>query len=145
VSHVFVEDLEGKVEQRNAIADSCFIAIPEIKAFSGRELKGPLCGKTPGNFQNAFFEGVASGRTTTTITGWSYHIPHKMPYMMSTVISTADSAPGDSGSALVDPEENVVGFAYARSAYDAPVQLSLWIWAESVFDAYNTYALGSEL
>jgi len=40
---------------------------------------------------------------------------------------------GDSGAALVDLNGYILGFAYSRSAPNAPFAYSSWIWADAVY------------
>jgi len=58
---------------------------------------------------------------------------------MSKVYTSADTAPGDSGAALINADDHIVGFAYRRSRYDAATQYSSWVWAEQVYMAHRLF------
>jgi len=59
---------------------------------------------------------------------------------MCRVYTEADTAKGDSGAALIDEDDHIVGFAYGRSPIDSPAQYSSWVWAEQVYMAHDLFS-----
>jgi hypothetical protein len=49
----------------------------------------------------------------------------------------ADTDQGDSGCALRDENDRVLGFAFERTAYDDYPQFTDWIWAANALRALN--------
>src|SRR5205085_165176 len=94
---------------------------------------GPLRGKLPRLYDQCTFVGAASGRSSTTVIMTTYELPFWRPGVQSRVFTKPDPVRGDSGAALLDSENNVVGFAHDLSAMGVPNQHAGWIWAESVF------------
>jgi len=129
--------MPGFVVGRDAISDSCFIELqnPPIPPSGG--LRGPLSGVTPRVLENVRFEGVASSAVTTVVTGWSPDLPYALPYSQLKVLTKADTNPGDSGAALIDSSDNIIGFSFYRTGFGAAIEYSTWIWAESVFQAHG--------
>jgi hypothetical protein len=108
-------------------------------------LKGPLR-KTPREPGPAFFDGAKSGLTTTIITTHDPAIIDPQPDELCRVYTDADTAPGDSGAALIDEDDFIAGFARRRSGYNSLVQYSSWVWAEQVYMAHDLFkyiALGA--
>ena len=120
-------------------SDSCFAVFdnPNVDIGFGRGVNGPLSGKSPTQHDTVEFDGVTSGHKNTIIKAWSYEIPFVQPYSQLKVITNPDTNPGDSGSALIDQQDNIIGFAFYRTGITATVQYSTWIWADSVFSAHN--------
>jgi len=80
------------------------------------------------------FEGLGTGsRVTTYIRGFNLELPYIDPNLQQTVRTDLVTSRGDSGAALIDSEDYVVGLAYSRSAANAPAAYSAWIWADAVF------------
>jgi hypothetical protein len=55
------------------------------------------------------------------------------PNLQLTVRTDDVTIGGDSGAALIDSDDYILGFAYSRSAVSAPAAYSSWIWADAVF------------
>jgi hypothetical protein len=58
---------------------------------------------------------------------------------MCRVYTEADTARGDSGAALIDENDFILGFAWRLSRYNSPVQYSSWVWAEQVYMAHDLF------
>lgn len=127
-----------EVVRRHNRSDSCLVRV-HSSILDGRQqsgLAGPLHG-TPRLYDYATFDGAASGVTRTRITSFDTAIVDPQPDEMCRVYTDADTAKGDSGAALIDENDFIVGFAWRRSRYDAPVQFSSWVWAEQVYLAHR--------
>ncbi len=140
-SSAYVGGLMGTIDPRdkNNVTDSCFIQVPGIFArysSSYHLLAGPLKGKVPGINQPVSFERCNSGRILTKVLGWDPDIPFLVtPNKRLLVLTNPVTIPTDSGTALVDPSDQVIGFAFLTTGADSG--FSGWIWAETVFDAHS--------
>jgi hypothetical protein len=135
-THVTVDGTLCPVLTRDVMTDSCFIEY----AWSGENIwgdRGPLRGLIPGQYSSAQFEGLQSGRTTTFVTAWSPDLIAPVPGSQVKIFTKVATAPGDSGAALIDREDRVIGFSFWRTGFGAVAEFSAWIWAESVFDAHQ--------
>ena len=65
-----------------------------------------------------------------------FGVPFPMPGRQLCVQTKAVTNYGDSGSALLNDDDRLVGFAFQRTAYGgrATVEFSDWIWAASVLN-----------
>jgi hypothetical protein len=84
--------------------------------------------------QPVSFEGIGSGNAVTTLVrAFNAELPYLDPNLQQTVRTDLVTARGDSGAALVDTDDYILGLAYSRSAASAPATYSAWIWADAVF------------
>ncbi len=140
-NNVFVKSLPGviKPQDKDTITDSCFIEIPGVLASHlppSRYLSGPLRGVPPATNAQVSFERENVGSINTQVVGWSLDIPLAVaPWKQLEVWTDPITIPSDSGTALIDSNDYVVGFAYYTTGADSGY--SVWIWAESVFDAHT--------
>lgn len=133
-----------EVVRRHNRSDSCLVRV-DRSILDGRQqsgLAGPLH-STPSLYSYATFDGAASGVTRTRITSFDTAIVDPQPDEMCRVYTDADTAKGDSGAALIDENDFIVGFAWRRSRYDARVQFSSWVWADQVYLAHHLSTNGS--
>jgi len=133
---VEVQGVPGTVVSTDAITDSCFIEIDPARFGSTASVSGPLAGMTPRAYETVTFEGCTSGRVDTVVTGWSPELPFTMPGSQTKVLTKPVIAPGDSGCALLEGSDRVVGFAFYRTGFGSTVDFAAWIWAESVFSVH---------
>jgi Dyp-type peroxidase family len=134
---VAIEGAQGTVVAEDVLTDSSFIQVGPADGWCGfTRVKGPLKGVLPGTGSRTTFRQRASRDVmSTTFIAHTPELPFWRPGVQSRVFTKADTIPGDSGTALVDEAENVVGFAHDRTGLDQPIQFSGWVWAESVFHA----------
>ena len=108
-------------------------------------LKGPLR-ITPTLYRFATFDGAVSGSTRTRVTSFDLAIVDPDPDELAWVYTEPDTARGDSGAALIDEDDFIVGFARRISGYDSDMQYSSWTSALMVYMAHNLFdrvALGA--
>jgi hypothetical protein len=98
---------------------------------------GGVLRSPPQLYTPATFVGAASGAKRTKITGVDLNIHSPTPYSGTRVYTEPDTIPRDSGSALVDADDCVVGFAVARTGLGAAVEYSSWSWASQVFTVHG--------
>jgi hypothetical protein len=129
---------DGLVRSTDAITDSAFVALDDLDGIATTQVVGVLSGASPRISRTpSRFEGLGSGSQSTHITGWSPEIPVITRRMQLRVTTDPDTVPGDSGAALIDGDENVLGFAFERTGYNEFPPFASWIWADSVMRAHN--------
>jgi len=135
------------VISRHHASDSCLLRVKK-SLLDGRQqngLKGPLR-ITPNLYRFATFDGASSGPKRTRISSFDPAIVDPDPDELARVYTEADTARGDSGAALIDGDDFIVGFARRISGYDSPIQYSSWTSAVMVYMAHNLFdrvALGA--
>lgn len=132
-----VEGREGEVVSEDNISDSCFIAVENCALPPTHGLAGPLRGLTPRVLDPVRFEGIGSRGVSTFVIGWSPDLPCVLPYSQLKILTKPDTVPGDSGSALIDSGDRILGFAFYRTGFGEPIEFAAWIWADSVFSAHH--------
>jgi hypothetical protein len=129
-----------KIVHRHGPSDSCLVRV-NTSVLDGRRrtgLKGPLKKTTPRLYGHAFFDGAASGHIPgVAITGIDLAVMDPQPGEMIRIYTGPATAPGDSGAALIDEDDYIVGFAHSRSGYRPPVAFSTWVWADQVYMAHK--------
>lgn len=141
---VWIGGAPGAVISTHEISDSAIVALDhpeEMDLSSARPLLGPLSGVTPREGQPMTFEGAGSpGPLHPYVTGWSRDLLNVKPYNQAKVLTTPDTTPGDSGAALFDPDDFLIGFSFDRSEFNAIPEFSSWIWADSVVSIHHLEA-----
>jgi hypothetical protein len=123
------------VGQPDVLTDSCVLAVGgPIRPGAGAA--GPLR-RPPVLYLPATFAGAASGPTKTKIIAFDLGVVSPTPHSGGRVYTDPDTIPGDSGAALIDADDHIVGFAVDRTAFGAPVEFSSWSWAEQVLAAHG--------
>lgn len=135
-SEVKVAGLPANVIQRvdDDKYDCCVLQVPPFSIPPAhRPSHGPLK-LAPRTNVPVTFEGVGSGKLVTTfIRAFNAELPYLDANLQQTVRTDLITSRGDSGAALVDNDDYIVGLAYSRSAANAAFTYSAWIWAEAVF------------
>jgi len=135
---VYVRNEPFEILSIDPISDSCFIAPADRGNVNNFDpTYGPLVGIIPRSEEDVFFEGAVSGKKDAYITGWTPDLPVVAEDCQLRVFTNAVTSPGDSGAALRNKDGYVLGFAFRRSALRRKVQMSSWIWADSVFQAHG--------
>jgi hypothetical protein len=136
---VNINGIIGTVISVHNISDSCFVQLDasEAQITDLLSANGPLQGTTPREFEKCYFMNKEGDKTNTNVIGWSPDIMYFDPYNQVKVLTNPITNPGDSGSALIDSSENILGFSFYRTEINAVKEFSAWIWAASVFKAHN--------
>lgn len=125
------------------VQDTALIDVSGIPQPLGLTSVSPLMGLSPLGGATHRFEGISTPGGKDVVCGWDACVPY-LPSgfpIQAHVYTGACTLPGDSGAALVDSHNRVVGFAQFTIPA-APVAfrhtstfpgLSGWVWAESVF------------
>jgi hypothetical protein len=139
----------GSVEilARHHETDSCLLRVSSA-VLAGRQcvgLKGPLL-SVPRKFDPATFDGAKSGLQKVAFLDWDPAIVDPDPGEVVRVYTEARTQGGDSGAALIDGDDFIVGFARGTTGYKAKVHYSYWTYALTVYLAHNLHdrvALGA--
>jgi len=134
---VTVAGVAGVVKHADPVQDIVFIPMPH------GWVKPPLYGlgggrstRAPSEAEPVSFEGAGSGaRVSTRVKSHDAGILRKRHTMQLKVQTPADTNTGDSGSALVDDNDHVIGFGFERTAPGDFPELTDWIWAANALDA----------
>lgn len=145
VSEALARSLEVRVGGQPAealtpshvLTDSCVLAVA-CATVPGMGSAGVLT-RPPVLYRPAVFAGAASGPKPkrTKVTSFDLSVVSPTPHSGSRVYTDPDTVPGDSGAALIDEDDHIVGFAVGRTALGAPAEFSTWSWAQQVFTAHG--------
>jgi hypothetical protein len=127
---VTVGGLHSVVAIADNIQDMVFVPLGDnlpIPPLRGR--RGVLSARAPGQYDHVEFHGASSGAMQTRIASYDAGILRLRPTVQLRVQTGADTNTGDSGSALLDQDDKVVGFAFERTAFGEFPEMTDWIWA----------------
>lgn len=137
---IFLKGHLGTVLSEDCSSDSCFVEIdPSLLGNHPRPMKGVLRGMFPRLQEKVSFTNQNGERTETVISDWSLDLLDIEMGNQVKVFTPPCTNPGDSGTALIDSQDHVVGFAFKRSGIGKELGYSSWIWADSVF--YNNHLM----
>jgi hypothetical protein len=137
-TEVLVGSLRCKVTAADQVQDACFIPLGDGVNFPEMlGSKGVLTRRPPWQTERARFYGGSSGDKWCRITGIDVGLPGVRPGRQLCVQTTPDTDEGDSGAALINENDEVMGFAFQRTAWGEPLQFTDWIWAASALQALN--------
>jgi hypothetical protein len=117
-----------RVKRADVVQDIVFIALGQgfnVPQIAG--LNGVRADREPARSDRARFDGVSNQNTNTRIFGADAGLLRSRPTIMLKVQTDPDTDQGDSGSALLDENDKVLGFAFERTAYDDYPQFTDWI------------------
>lgn len=135
---VTVNGVPCQIAAASETQDIVFIPYPDADlAALVPQVNRVLSDRTPSQYGNARFEGATSGMTATSISSHDAGLLRDRPSLQLKVQTPADTNRGDSGSALIDQDNNVIGFAFEKSAFDETPQITDWIWAANALRSLN--------
>ena len=130
---VTVGGVPSTVKHADAVQDIVFIPLGPahpIPAVYG--LKGPRQTRAPSEAEAVRFDGAGSQvMTITHVKSHDAGILRKRATLQLKLQTPADTNSGDSGSALVDSDDHVVGFGFERTGIGEFPELTDWIWADN--------------
>jgi hypothetical protein len=140
---VTIGGLPSTVKHADIIQDIVFIPLPDGYAMPNyaRGLSGPRNNRPPFQGEPVQFEGRTTGHTTTMVSSHSPGLLWLDPLSQNKVQTPAAVNRGDSGSALVDDDDHVLGFAFRRTKFGQPLEFAEWIWAANAMAALGLASL----
>jgi len=131
----------GTVSLASQTLDIGFVPVgDDWQAGSLSAVRGVLTSRAPGRAEKHSFRGYGmQGGTllkTTEILATDWGVPGGERGRQLCVQTRADTNHGDSGAALINEDDFLVGFAFQRTPYGstATVTFADWIWARSALD-----------
>ena len=127
---VSVELRQCQVKCANAVQDIVFI--PLVDGYNQPSLVG-LNGirqdREPARAEHVRFDGATNQDRRTRVFGADAGLLRPRATVQLKLQTDPDTDQGDSGCALIDDEDRILGFAFERTAYDDYPQFTDWIWA----------------
>jgi hypothetical protein len=133
---VTVAGRSRRVKRSSEVQDTVFIPIgddPPLVPVSG--LAGVRQDREPARADTARFDGAINQNQRTRIFSADAGLLRARPTVMLKLQTDPDTDRGDSGCALLDDEDRVMGFAFERTDYDDYPQFTDWIWAANALRA----------
>jgi hypothetical protein len=129
--------LGSTVTLANPVQDLVFAPLPDgyVVPNFAHGASGIRRLRAPAQNDPATFDGCTSGASQTVVTSHDAGLLRTRATVQLKVQTTAALNRGDSGSALIDENDQVMAFAFERTAIDEPIQFADWIWAANAFDA----------
>lgn len=130
-------EFESEVALASPLMDTCFVPIGDNWRPAGLAARaGMLSRRAPGAAEAHRFKGASSGGRATRIVGTDMGVPFPSPGRQLCVHTSPDLDYGDSGAALVNEDDRLVGFAFQRTPFGSPSPMAFasWIWAASALD-----------
>lgn len=115
----------------NAVLDSSFLSTGSTHGLPNPKGNNFLSGVTPNAQIQHDFHGISSGQATAVVSGWVDDLLTIEPWLQNRVFTDPILQGGDSGAALIDANDMVIGFAFYNDPF-ALTARSAWIWADSV-------------
>jgi S1-C subfamily serine protease len=75
------------------------------------------------------------------IVGIDFGVPTPTPQRQLCIYTDPVTNYGDSGGALVNDDDQLVGFSFQRTPFSSPTQYSTWIWAHSALEELDLSAI----
>jgi len=116
----------------NAVLDAAFLQLNHAATIAAPKGRSFLSGVAPNVQLQHEFDGAQSGLTQASVSGWVDDLLTVEPWLQNRVFTQRILQQRDSGSALIDANDRVLGFAFYNSSTFASPTLSAWIWADSV-------------
>jgi hypothetical protein len=132
---------ECRVKHASEVQDLVFIPLGkgyDMARIAG--LGGVRDDREPARADHVRFDGAVNQNRETRIFSTDTGLLRARPTIMLKLQTDPDTDQGDSGSALLDEHDKVLGFAFERTAYDDYPQFTDWIWASNALRALGLTA-----
>jgi hypothetical protein len=133
---VMVDLRTCQVTRANQVQDIVFIPLDDgfnVPQMAG--LAGIRTHREPARADRVHFDGAVNSNQHTRILGCDNGLLRARPTVQLKVQTDPDTDCGDSGCALLDENDQVIGFAFERTDYDDYPQFTDWIWASNALRA----------
>lgn len=111
--------------------DSIFIEHSSASVPRRNDMR-PMTGLVPRVNETVTFNGT-QGKVQTVVLAHTFELPWWHKGNQSRVFTKPDTLPGDSGAALLDEQDRIIGFAHGLSSHNVTVPHSDWIWGQAVY------------
>ena len=140
---VIVSGTKSTVKRADAVQDIVFVPLAEHSLLStlGGLSTIRRVGE-PARSERVHFDGMANQGCKTRVQSADPGLLRPRPTVQLRVQTDPDTDQGDSGCALLDENNAVLGFAFERTAYDDYPQFTDWIWASNALRALNLVPYG---
>jgi hypothetical protein len=125
----------SRVKRASEVQDTVFIPLGSPFGMPSVGLGGVRQDREPGRSDRVRFDGRINQNRGTRIYGTDAGLLRARPTIMLKLQTDPDTDQGDSGCALIDQDDKVLGFAFERTAYDDHPQFTDWIWAANALRA----------
>ncbi|MFC0106247.1 hypothetical protein [Kibdelosporangium aridum] len=130
---VVICGVHGTVITTSVVSDSCLIRFDHTPSIAVADnFAGFYDGEVPRDFQKVRFHRLDGECVHTKVISTDMDAYDPDPSGRVRSYTDPVTIPSDSGVALLDESDVVVGFAYKRTKRNAYVQFSSWIWAQQV-------------
>lgn len=130
---VLVDGVASTVALADRVQDIVFVPLhhsSRIPPLHG--VKGPRSNRAPSQAEPVRFDGAGSGTLIqTNVQSHDSGILRRRATVQLKVQTPASTNAGDSGCALIDSDDYVLGFGFEQSAFGESPQLTDWIWADN--------------
>jgi hypothetical protein len=135
---VMIEGTEHEVKRADRLQDLVFIPVDDNfltcpqRPLTGLREQDDLA---PARDEKFIFDGIINPLTDTyaqSCDPWLFNLDPNAQIRMQT---TRDTDKGDSGSALIDRNNKLAGFAFRMTAFGVRPGFTDWIWAPNALDA----------
>lgn len=139
---VSVDQHKSSVKHASVVQDIVFIPlgngfnVPQTTGLGGVQKS-----REPAKADHARFDGATNQNRQTRIFGTDNGLLRARPTLQLKIQTDPDTDEGDSGSALLDQNDRVLGFAFERTDYNDYPQFTDWIWAANALGALQLIAL----
>jgi hypothetical protein len=144
-TRVVINGRHGTVKAQSEVQDLVFVAgdfeDPARDQIKLCGTKGVLEDREPAKADRVRFDGATNQDRWTRIFSTDTGLLRARPTIMLKLQTEPDTDAGDSGCALIDRDDRVLGFAFERTAYDDYPQFTDWIWAANALRALGLVPL----
>lgn len=127
----------SQVKLASETQDLVFIPLGRHHNIPGLRGENGLRERPPAQSDAMRFEGATSGQVQTVVCSHDAGLNRRRPTLQLKVQTRADTNFGDSGCALIDEDDRIVGFAFEQTAYGEYPAFTDWIWAANALAALN--------
>jgi len=133
---VQIDGNPANVSLDSQVLDTCFVPVPKAQIPSHlKAQRGLLEKRAPGNAEHhTFWSATANAAKRARIVATDWGVPQPTQGRQLCVYTDAVTDYGDSGGALVNNDDQLVGFAFQRTPFGSEMEFSTWIWARSAFN-----------
>jgi hypothetical protein len=138
---VKIDGVSRSVARHSEIVDTCFVPIPRNELPPSSNLRGRgglLMKRAPGaKERHTFWAVTVAAERETFVTAADPPVPSLTPRRQLCIYTDAVTNYGDSGGALVNDDDQLVGLCFQRTAFGEKPEFSTWVWAPVAFLTLN--------